>query len=173
MFAPTNLSFDGHAKEYVAIVLYDYARGGTTIAKRDASGNLYGCREVAAGGQHDAIVESWCDQALPVEDLRAKTHFSKRTEYPDITGQIYQLYGKEPELLLPGQSAISMYSFDRPAYLLWQSVFEGLLDRGWTQEEAIAWLQSKGPRHLLDQHDDALRKIGSEYAKLADKSYIE
>jgi hypothetical protein len=59
-----------------------------------------------------------------------------------------------------------MYSYERPAYILWQAIYEGIRERGFTHKQAIEWLQSKGPRWALDgELGDKLRELGSEYAK--------
>jgi hypothetical protein len=73
----------------------------------------------------------------------------------DITADIGPLYrgGWKPK--------IPMYSYERPAYILWQAVFEGLQEGGMTETQALDWLQSKNPRWLLDGSlGEALRQIG-------------
>ena len=78
----------------------------------------------------------------------------------DITADIGPLYrdGWDPK--------IPMYSYERPAYIFWQAVFEGLVEAGKTEEQAIDWLQSKGPRHMLDGPiGEVLRDIGRRVGK--------
>lgn len=58
-----------------------------------------------------------------------------------------------------------MYSFNRPAYMLWDALANGLCNRGWTDEQIKEWLQSKGPRWALDGSlGDKLKAIAHEYA---------
>jgi hypothetical protein len=61
----------------------------------------------------------------------------------DITSDIGPLHQS-------GAPAIPMYSFDRPATILWQAVYDGMRAGGCTHEQATEWLQSKGPRWMLD-----------------------
>ena len=61
----------------------------------------------------------------------------------DITGDIGPLYPS-------GAPAIPMYSFDRPSTILWQAAYDGMRAEGCTHEQATEWLQSKGPRWMLD-----------------------
>ena len=59
-----------------------------------------------------------------------------------------------------------MYSFDRPAYMLWGAIANGLKSRGWTEKQIKDWLQSKHPRWALDcELGEALEKAGAEFAK--------
>lgn len=58
--------------------------------------------------------------------------------------------------------------------MLWASVFEELVKAGWSEADAIAWLQSKGPRHVLDSDlSDKLAEVARWVAQNADRSYIE
>lgn len=75
----------------------------------------------------------------------------------DITADIGPMYrdGWKPK--------IPMYSYERPAYIFWQAVFEGLQEGGMTETQAIDWLQSKNPRWALDGSlGTILRQIGRE-----------
>lgn len=75
-----------------------------------------------------------------------------KTETRDITADLCGL---------DGNKAIPMYSYVRPAYLLWQAVYEGLVDAGRTHEQAVDWLQSKSARWALDgELGDQLEEIG-------------
>lgn len=94
-------------------------------------------------------------------------------EYPDISGALFQIDGQEPAHLLPGEAPIPMFSYNRVSAIFWQAFFETLLDRGYTQAEAVKWLQSKGARHALDQHAAMLIAAGKCMALTADKSYLE
>lgn len=80
----------------------------------------------------------------------------------DITGKIgpsYE-YKADPETGWP------MYSFERPAYVLWNSIGQTLHERGWTDEEIKTWLQSKQPRWALDgELSTAIQAIGKLFAE--------
>jgi hypothetical protein len=59
-----------------------------------------------------------------------------------------------------------MYSFDRPAYYLWQAIGQQLIAQGWTSDEVKTWLQSKHTRWALDMDlGDMLRDLGKRYAR--------
>ena len=56
---------------------------------------------------------------------------------------------------------IPMYSFARPATILWQGVYDAMRADGCTHEQAIGWLQSKGARWALDGAlGDRLQELG-------------
>ena len=79
----------------------------------------------------------------------------------DITGDIGQAYNIGPP-------TIPMYSFDRPATILWQAVYDAMREAGRTDAQATEWLQSKSPRWLLDgEHGDKLRALGVEIGRRA------
>jgi hypothetical protein len=81
------------------------------------------------------------------------------TEYRDITADIGPLYVRSEPAKIP------MFSYERPAYLLWQAVFEGLQEGGWSEQQAIEWLQSKAPRFELDGAlGDDLQQLGRKVA---------
>lgn len=67
--------WDRVAAEPVALVLLPWKRGGTTVARRDNDGTLYGCRDVTAGPSHDGIVQAWVEgdraKGLLIDDQRA------------------------------------------------------------------------------------------------------
>lgn len=73
----------------------------------------------------------------------------------DITGDIGPLYrGTETPIS-------QMYSFERPSWLFWQGVYDGLTEPGgMTHEQAIDWLQSKAARWLLDASGDEIQQLG-------------
>lgn len=76
------------------------------------------------------------------------------THLRDITADLGDLFP-------PGPVTIPMYSYARPAWILWQAVYDGMRDAGMTDEQAIDWLKSKNPRYLLDGTlGDELREIG-------------
>lgn len=56
---------------------------------------------------------------------------------------------------------IPMYSYERPAYIIWQGVYDGLRYKGLSHAKAVEWLQSKAPRWALDGSlGDAIRQLG-------------
>lgn len=85
----------------------------------------------------------------------------------DIAGDIGVLFP------IVAEAPVPMYSFDRPSSVFWQAVFDGLIHRGWSEADALAWLQSRGPRHALDgEYSTMIRRAGMALATVADKSYI-
>ncbi len=62
-------------------------------------------------------------------------------EYLDISGKIGQL-GSDCEW--------PMFSYERPAYVLWGAVANALQAKGWTENEIRVALQSKLPRWSMD-----------------------
>lgn len=90
-----------------------------------------------------------------------------RKQHRDISGDIGPLYDRREPVKVP------MYSYDRPAYIVWQGVFNALLDQGKTEEQAIDILQSKHMRWALDgELSDILAKAGYDYAKKHGKNWI-
>jgi hypothetical protein len=82
----------------------------------------------------------------------------KAEEY-DCTGQIGNLYNFNLNPEWP------MFSFDRPAYTLWNAIAGQLHEAGWSDERIKEWLQSKETRWALDGDlGDALRELGRAYA---------
>ena len=81
----------------------------------------------------------------------------------DLTGHIGPLPGFE-ELVANPQWP--MYSYDRPATMLWQAVGERLHKAGWPDDKIRKWLASKNPRYALDGAlGDAIEKLGTDYAE--------
>ena len=79
----------------------------------------------------------------------------------DITAKIGCLFPIHTELKPPEWP---MYSFSRPATMLWDTIYNRLRERGMTEQEAKEWLQSKSPRWALDDSlGDAIIKIANEY----------
>lgn len=81
----------------------------------------------------------------------------------DISGRIGALYplhksGEEPE--------IPMYSYETPAWKLWNAIGETLHEAGWSDEKIFEWLRSKSTRYALDGSlGDAIEEIGRDYAE--------
>jgi hypothetical protein len=90
--------------------------------------------------------------------------YDAENDYVDITGHIGPLY--DPASTTGRIAEWPMYSFDRPAYVLWNAIANQLHKQGWDEDEIKAWLQSKLPRWSLDGSlGDALEQLGTEYAK--------
>lgn len=71
---------------------------------------------------------------------------------------------------LESDKPIKMYSYERPAYTLWNSIYAALRERGWTDKQAVDWLQSKEARWALDgELGEAIIALGEGYAKKAIK----
>ena len=59
-----------------------------------------------------------------------------------------------------------MYSYERPAYHLWDTIGRALFQQGWTKQEIRLLLQSKYIRWALDGDlGDALTALGEAYAR--------
>lgn len=76
-------------------------------------------------------------------------------EHRDITGDIGNLYANS-------SPSVPMYSFSRPAYLFWQGVYAQMIDKGYTHDAAIEFLQSKNARWMLDGFGQELITLGSK-----------
>lgn len=77
----------------------------------------------------------------------------------DITGRIGDMFPiQNPEW--------PMYSFGRPAYILWNEIANALVKKGWTEDEIKYWLQSKDTRWALDWSlGDMIREVAIKYAE--------
>ncbi len=71
----------------------------------------------------------------------------------DITAEI-------GPLVKMGEPSIPMYSFDRPATIFWQGVYDSMRAEGCNHQQVVDWLQSKFPRWALDG------ELGSELEDL-------
>lgn len=80
----------------------------------------------------------------------------------DITSSIGELFPSSEPV------KYTMYSYSRPAYLFWQGFYAGLRKNGATHKQAIAVLQSKAARHMLDGEGDTLSELGEP---MANKGY--
>lgn len=77
----------------------------------------------------------------------------------DITGKIGDLFSASRKPEWP------MYSFERPAYTLWNAIAGRLKAAGWSDDQIKEWLQSKSPRRALDNElGEKLHSLGVEYA---------
>ena len=60
----------------------------------------------------------------------------------------------------------SMYSYERPASILWNAIAGEFYRNGWTDEEIKEWLQSKEARWALDgMLGEDIENLGREFAK--------
>lgn len=60
---------------------------------------------------------------------------------------------------------IPMYSYERPADMLWDAIAKTLHEKGWTEGQIAVWLRSKMPRYALDGDlGDAIIALGTAYA---------
>ena len=79
----------------------------------------------------------------------------------DYTGLIGPMFGHMPQR----DPEWPMYSYERPAWQLWDAVANALSERGWTDAQIKSWLQSKSPRYALDDRlGDAIKKLGADFA---------
>ena len=89
----------------------------------------------------------------------------------DLTGHIGPLW---PERYTENAAPWPMYSFDRPAHILWNAIGAELFANGWTDDDIKSWLKSKGPRWELDGDlGDKLAELGKDYAARIMKDYSE
>jgi hypothetical protein len=77
----------------------------------------------------------------------------------DCTGLIGQL----------GEDAMAewpMYSYDAPAYTVWNAIAAEFNKAGWSDDQIKDWLQSKAARWAMDGDlGDAMRAAGAAYAR--------
>ena len=79
----------------------------------------------------------------------------------DLTGHIGPMF---PEIT--AKAEWPMYSFDRPAHIVWNAIAKQLNAAGWSDHKIKEWLQSKSTRYALDGAlGEALEAIGTEYGK--------
>ena len=79
----------------------------------------------------------------------------------DISDQVGDLTG----WALGYKPASPMYSYSRPAYMLWNAIAHELRAAGWTEAEIATWLKSKSTRYALDgKLGDAIQALGKSYA---------
>jgi adenine C2-methylase RlmN of 23S rRNA A2503 and tRNA A37 len=57
------------------------------------------------------------------------------------------------------------YSYDRPAWIVANAIMNGLIDAGFTSEQAYNWIYSKSYRHFLDGNDHLLEQLVYKLAK--------
>jgi hypothetical protein len=79
----------------------------------------------------------------------------------DITGKIGPLFG-----VVTPNPEWPMYSYERPAYMLWNAIANALHAKGWTEPQIKEWLQSKATRWALDSDlGDMIIAAGEQYAQ--------
>ena len=82
----------------------------------------------------------------------------------DITMKVGQLHSVHENPDWP------MFSYERPASILWNAIANGLHKRGWSEDKIREWLQSKNPRYALDGSlGTAIEEIGKIFAMDAEK----
>ena len=78
----------------------------------------------------------------------------------DITARIGSIHTPDERAEWP------MYSYDRPAYILWNAIANVLHAKGWTEDEIKNWLQSKDARWALDFGlEESIEDLGRAYAE--------
>jgi hypothetical protein len=69
---------------------------------------------------------------------------------------------------------IRMYSYERPANMIWNAIMNGMRQGGMTEKQAFEWLQSKSPRWMLDgEFGDLLNEIGLQKGRENAKHFLE
>jgi|KBSMisStandDraft_5_1062788.scaffolds.fasta_scaffold99877_5 hypothetical protein len=85
-----------------------------------------------------------------------------KTDDYDISDKVGQLHGKD---CWGNDPEWPMYSYDRPAYILWNAIAKNLHKRGWSDTKIKKFLQSKDTRWALDMGlGEALQNLGDEFA---------
>lgn len=79
------------------------------------------------------------------------------SEERDISGELGPLW---PEFYTKPECSIPMYSFGAPSREFWQGAYDALIAAGVGHEQAVAWLQSKNARWLMDKEGALLRRLG-------------
>jgi hypothetical protein len=105
---------------------------------------------------HDIPVVEAAPQAI-----RRKTpgEWAAEGDPYDCTGEIGQL-GED------GMCAWPMYSYDAPAYTVWNAIAATFNRAGWSDDQIRDWLQSKHARWAMDGELGAvLRAAGEAYAR--------
>jgi len=86
--------------------------------------------------------------------LRIARAVATRLESRDITVDIGPLFSPREE------PRVTMYSYSTPAYTFWQGAYDALIEAGSTDAQALAWLQSKNPRWMLDSSSSDVQELG-------------
>ena len=89
------------------------------------------------------------------------TDYGDGVEQYDCSWQIGQL--GEVDKLTGEAFEWPMFSFERPAEIVWCAIAKNLHSRGWSDEQIKAWLQSKNTRWALDFN------LGDAIAEACDK----
>jgi hypothetical protein len=59
-----------------------------------------------------------------------------------------------------------MYSYSRPAYMVWNAIGQVMVDNGYSEAEIKEWMQSRNPRFSLDGTlGEAIQEAASAWAK--------
>lgn len=64
------------------------------------------------------------------------------------------------------------YQFDRFSIKIWTLVYEKLRLKGWSEIEAMLWVQSKRIRCLFDESEDVSIQVAQKIANFASKDQI-
>jgi hypothetical protein len=102
----------------------------------------------------ESVVSTRAPRKLPGEWVKEGSNY----DCTCFIGPLFDLFDKEPP-------AWPMYSFERPATLLWNAIAAELNKLGWSDEEIKDWLQSKNPRWALDgELGTLIESLGKMYA---------
>ena len=72
------------------------------------------------------------------------------SEAPSDTAEMLELAAQASAALDKDTPEWPMYSYSRPAYLLWNAIARELFAAGWTEARIKDWLQSKSTRRAQD-----------------------
>lgn len=102
---------------------------------------------------------------MTTTELRSPSYWVEQGDCYDCTGHIGPINS---------DSAWPMYSFERPAYILWNAIAAELNKAGWSDEQIKNWLQSKAPRWELDgSWTEQIELLGVELAKDIRRHYCQ
>lgn len=80
----------------------------------------------------------------------------------DASLHMVQLFQSHDDVVDPWK----MFSYERPACVVWNVIGQHMADKGYTVEQIKDWMQSKNPRWALDGDlGDVLRKTVKEWAE--------
>lgn len=96
-------------------------------------------------------------------EQRSPSYWAELGDCYDCTGHIGPF---------KSDAAWPMYSFDRPAYIFWNTIAAELNKAGWTDDQIKNWLQSKAPRWALDgDWTEQIEHFARELAKDVRRHY--
>ena len=104
------------------------------------------------------------DLVKAAADINARQHAGQPVE-PEDWSNLYAATADAKARLAEAAPEWPMYSYGRPAWLLWNAIGRELFAAGWSEDRIKEWLQSKSTRWALDMDlGDQIAAIGKAYA---------